>query len=378
MQEPTLIAKNHSLKTVSHIKKKIQDAGGKISFAEFMQAALYAENVGYYNNIICEKFGSNGDFITAPMLGELFAICIANQCSNIFDTLAEHNILELGAGDGQLAYQLIKHIESKKNHNNIELKQYLILEPSPALRNIQKKFLLNSNLSLADQNKIAWINKLPTNFTGVILANEVLDALPVHLFKIHNQQIMELLVTIENNNFQLIEAKTNNHLLNKIIKLPINKANYVQQAYTSEISLLIPNLIKSLADSLKSGSILLFDYGFLEHEYYHPDRNCGTLMCHYRHHAHHDPFFWPGLQDITAHVNFSMVIESAINNDLKVTRFSSLANFLIDNNLSQEFINNIQTASELNKYKLHQEIGNLISPTEMGEIFKVLHLNTKT
>lgn len=377
LQELTPISKNYSIKLSNYIKQKIHKSGGMISFATFMQSALYAKNLGYYNNKVCVKFGKNGDFITAPMLGELFAHCVANQCSEIFNNITEHNILELGSGDGQLAYQLIKLLTSKSisKYNNIHLDNYLILEPSKELRRRQKKLLLNSNLDPIYKNKLYWIEKLPENFKGIILANEVLDALPVHLFKIQNNQIFEISVTLKEHNFCFITTKAPTNILNKIIKLPIANSNYTQQPYTSEICLLIPDLIQSLSKSLKQGSILLFDYGFLEHEYYHPDRSSGTLMCHYRHQTHTDPFFLPGLQDITAHVDFSMVIQSATTNGLIVESFASLANFLIANNL--EFFFTRQSNNTNPSYKVHQELGVLMSPAEMGEIFKVLHLKKK-
>ena len=379
MIEPTIQEKNHSIKVINHIKQKINDAGGNISFADFMHEALYAPNIGYYNNKICQKFGKSGDFVTAPMLGELFAICVASQCSDILQHLNNHNILELGAGDGQLAYQLIKYLSlrSCKKINNIKLNNYFILEPSTELQIRQKKMLLNSNLNTDYRNKISWITSVPENFTGIILANEVLDAIPVNLFKIKNQQIFEILVTLKNNDFDFIEMQASKHIFNKISKLPINKTNYINNnTYSSEICLLIPNLIKSLSTNLKNGAILLFDYGFLDHEYYHHDRNCGTLMCHYKHHSHTNPFFLPGLQDITAHVDFSMIMQCATNNKLRVNTFSSLANFLINNNLQKEFTKKIKILNQLEKYRIHQEINTLLSPSEMGEIFKVLLLET--
>ena len=378
MQEPTWHANNHSIKVVDHIKQKIYMAGGSISFADFMQSALYAPNLGYYN-AGCEKFGKHGDFITAPMLGELFSFSVATQCSDILNELTNHNILELGAGDGQLAYQLIKYLTSHQytHHKKIKLDNYFILEPSAELQVRQKKMLLNSNLDPFYKSKISWISTLPEHFTGIILANEVFDALPVHLFKLYNKQILEKFVIFKDNKFDFIDVKASENLLNQILKLPINRANDINNTYESEICLLIPGLIKSLSLCLQKGAILLFDYGFLEHEYYHQDRNNGTLMCHYQHHAHPDPFFLPGLQDITAHVNFSMIIDCAIKNNLQVAEFSSLANFLINNGLEQEFKTKIQMAKKIQEYKLHQEINTLISPSEMGEIFKVLLLKSK-
>ncbi len=363
MQEPTQTAKNHSIKVTEFIKEKIQQAGGSISFADFMQAALYAPNLGYYN-AGCEKFGKNGDFITAPMMGQLFAATVANQCSTILQTIKNNksNILELGAGDGQLAYQLINRLLEEPKFNN-----YFILEPSAELQDRQKKFLL-TKLNSTFKNRIFWLDALPENFNGIILANEVLDALPVHLFKFENNQIFEKMVFFENNRFIFKEVVASEQIINQIMQVDLGCP------YNSEICLLLPGLIKSLSECLQQGVILLFDYGFLERSSEQLQRNLGTLRCYYRHHVHTDPFFFPGLQDITANVNFSLVIDHAIKNNLRVEAFSSIANFLMQNGLQREFFKLFAESNSVEQTKLNKEINTLISPNEMGEVFKALLL----
>lgn len=380
MKEPTNKAKKISNKIISIIKEEIKKSDNIISFSKFMQTALYANGLGYYSNSVCKKFGKGGDFITAPMLGKLFAFCLTNQLIEIFannknntQVISEYNILELGSGDGTLAYQLIKNFYDLGKNNDLELNSYLIVELSAELRNRQKNLLLNSDLDLSYKKRIFWINKIPENFIGVIIANEVLDALPVNLFSIKNNQIFEKAVTLKNNKFDFIETKANSNLLKEIIKLPVSN---LWDNYNSEICLLIPDFIKSLANKLKRGSILLFDYGSLENDYYSIHRNCGSLRCYYQHHVHYNPFFWPGLQDITSHVNFSAVINAALSCDLKIASFSSLAQFLINNQLEQKLTDCLQKTkqTQLEQYLLHQELATLISPSEMGEIFKALHI----
>ena len=375
MRDPTPEAKQHSIKVTNYIKQKIQQAGGAISFAKFMQAALYAPNLGYYN-AGCTKFGRYGDFITAPMLGTLFAACVANQCLSILTTTPKSDILELGAGDGQLANNLTRHLVTQYSPSIFN--NYFILEPSHELQARQKKLLLNNDNYFYKnyKNKIFWLEQLPTNFNGVILANEVLDALPVSLFTIKNNSIWEKLVTLNNDEFAFIEQLANKSLTTAITKLPISISNYTTNSYSSEICLLLPGLIKSLAHTLQQGAILLFDYGFLEHEYYNSARNAGTLMCYYQHHAHPDPFFFPGLQDITAYVNFSLIIKHAIETNLEIAGFSSMANFLIQNDLQTE-LNKIIITDVKQQINLNQEVHTLISPNEMGEIFKALLLVKK-
>lgn len=377
--------KSHSLEVVNYIKHQIKLAGGEITFAEYMQHALYAKDLGYYANNISTKFGVQGDFITAPMLGKLFANCIINQFSDLkFSQIFNQSfsILELGAGNGRLAYQLVNLIRNLNNNffkNNFN--NYLILETSKELIKQQKQFLLASDLNLEDKNKFFWIDELPKNFNGIILANEVLDALPVNLFKIYNQQIYEKFVTVNHNgDFEFIDIVASHDFSKKIKNLAINQYLYTDNFYSSEICLLLPDFIKSLAVNLNKGAIFLCDYGFLAPEYYHPDRYLGTLMFHYKHLAHHDPFYLPGLQDITAHVDFSVVIDTAISCDLNLEKFYNLAKFLMESNIQQAFIEEYKILSTLNakeQYKLNQEIYTLISPNEMGEIFKIAMFTKK-
>lgn len=354
------IAKQSYCQLESRIKQKIKLNGGQISFADFMQESLYAPDLGYYNNPAYHKFGVQGDFITAPMLGSLLANCLANQFRNLFTelNLAQNNIIEIGAGNGQLAQQLI---------NILDIDHYFILEISPELQHRQQQLLCN-------HKNIAWVDAVPKNFSGIILANEVLDALPVHLFTLNNHEFSEKVVTIHNNNFTLIDSQPSKYLLTKLNQLNIaNKLN----TYQSEICLLTPDFINSLTNNLQQGAILFIDYGFLEHEYYHPDRSMGTLMCYHNHRTTQNPLIFPGLQDISAHVNFSQIISHATQVNLEIAGFSSLANFLNDNGIHHILTKKIKPLAEPQKYKLYKELNTLISPAEMGEIFKVLLLTTK-
>jgi SAM-dependent MidA family methyltransferase len=362
LQDLIVTNQKYSIKLQNYIKNQIKQSGGAISFAKFMQLALYTPSLGYYLNP-GSKFGRLGDYITAPMIGSLLANCVSNKCLNILEILKTADILELGAGDGQLANNIINNLAKNKCFNN-----YFILEPSYELKLRQQK-LLNNNIY---KNKIFWLDKLPIDFNGIILANEVLDALPVCLFSIKDNNIFEKLVIVKDNKFKFINTIADQVLTNKILQLPLIKNN--NKLYTSEICLLVPGLIKSLSECLNKGAILLIDYGFLEQEYYHPDRNEGTLRCYFKHLVHRDPFFLPGLQDITAHVDFSLVIREAIANNLLLLEFCSMANFLIENGLQAE-LEKIVINSMQDQIKLNQELNMLISPQEMGEIFKIAILS---
>jgi SAM-dependent MidA family methyltransferase len=364
LKEPSPAAQTHSKLLCEKIAALIQSQDGKITFAEYMQQALYAPGLGYYN-AGTTKFGANGDFVTAPELGSLFAQCVATQCTEIINKLnCESTILEIGAGSGQLACDLLKFLDKLK----VKISKYLILEISADLRHTQKQKILTQCPEFI--NQVEWLNQLPAPpITGVIIANEVMDAMPVNIFNFNNNKLQEYYVTHADSGFtyQLgpatAQLQRDFSASNISLHLELNTDPYV-----SEINLFLSGWIRSLSNSLKTGAILLFDYGFTRAEYYHPQRSNGTLMCHYQHHAHSDTFWYPGLQDITAHVDFTAVAEAADTNDLQVSGFTNLASFLINCGISNFLEKSIKQAHELNI---------LTSPAEMGELFKAIIL-TKT
>ncbi len=327
-----------------------------------MQHALYAPGMGYYSAGSI-KFGQQGDFVTAPELGSLFAQCVAIQCAEIFSkTQGPYSILEVGAGSGQLACDLLNVLADK----DVKIEQYLILELSADLKQRQQAKIQQQLPEFF--NKIVWLDQLPSQpINGVIIANEVLDAMPCNLFHKENNKYQEYYVTCDAKQNLILKLHEPSMLLQQGL-LANNIDEYLHQtshAYTTEINLWISAWIKGMAQALRHGAILLFDYGFARAEYYHPQRNQGTLMCHYQHHSHADPFANLGLQDITAHVDFTAIAEAAISADLEVGGYTNLASFLLNCGLTNISLNNIRQTQEFNI---------LTSAAEMGELFKVMIL----
>ncbi|HEV2524619.1 MAG TPA: SAM-dependent methyltransferase [Gammaproteobacteria bacterium] len=362
MPIPSPDAFQHSMQLLAHIFSEIKRYDGKISFAKYMDLALYTPGLGYYSGGM-QKFGTRGDFVTAPELSTLFSKCLARQCQEILENLGGGDILEIGAGSGQMAADILLTLTKANALPNY----YYILELSADLKKRQQEKI--ATLCPAFFNRVVWLETLPLfDFKGVILANEVLDAMPVHQFQIHQNILHEMEVTAQDDELQYQRSPTKN---------PRLLAHYHSQTwpteYTSEINLHLKPWIMSLSDILKSGVILIIDYGFPQHEYYHPQRSMGTLMCHYRHYAHHDPFLYPGLQDITAHVDFTAIAEAASEVALDVLGYTSQAAFLFDTGLMTlaEQYNAITDKETLVR---NHAIQTLTSPAEMGELFKVIAL----
>lgn len=351
---PSQEAREHSQELTSFITDEIKSAGGWMSFVRFMELALYAPALGYYSAGL-EKFGEGGDFVTAPEVSPLFGRTLARQIAEI---LAETrgDILELGAGSGKLAADVLLELERL----NCLPTHYFILEVSASLRERQKARSLPPHLA----QKLMWLDALPANFNGVILGNEVLDALPVHLVFQGEGQVFERGVAVEN--ARLIwqdKPLTSGTLFEaaQALNLPPN--------YLTEINLAAAGLIASLGSCLQRGVMLWLDYGFPRSEYVHPQRDGGTLMCHYRHHAHADPFAYLGLQDITAHVDFSAVADCGLD----VLGYTNQAQFLINCGITDLLAETSpeDVAAYMPQVAAAQK---LLSPAEMGELFKVIAL----
>lgn len=357
------------------IKDRILQSGGSIPFSEYMELALYHPEYGYYtSNLI--KFGSKGDFTTAAEIGNLFAKCLAEEIIHIFQNIKNNNILEIGAGTGKLAVDLIGILNSQ----NIYIDTYFILEKSPNLRNIQQQKIAKLNVK---GTKIIWLDQLPQDnaFSGVILANEVLDALAVTCFSVSTNlttiQERRVAYAASTNSFYFVNAPASIELAATVIATGV-QGNFIDfkptdSLYTSEVNLSLAPFIQNIAKFLNVGVILFFDYGFLATEYYHATRNGGTLMCHYQHHAHTDPFVYLGLQDITAHVDFSAVQAIARENELSCLAMTTLAWFLVNCGITK-FLAAYNCLCTAERIKIQAEINILTSPAEMGEIFKVLCL----
>jgi len=360
---PSAEAAQHSAQLTDLLRNDIAEHGGWISFARFMEQALYAPGLGYYT-AGTHKFGAAGDFVTAPELSPLFGRTLARQTLEIM-AQSVPQILELGAGSGKLALDILTELETLGSLPD----NYFILEVSADLR-ARQHALLNQRLPhLAE--RVQWLDALPEKFSGAIIANEVLDALPVHLVHWRDSAIAERGVAINENNFVWQErAISNISLLNAAQKIA------VPDAYLSEICLAAQGLINSLAMRLEHGALLFIDYGFGAREFYHPQRNTGTLMCHYRHRSHDDPFYLPGLQDITAHVNFTDIAETGIDAGLELLGYTNQAFFLINNGITSLLEND--SPENLREYQpLSAQLQKLTSPAEMGELFKVIALGKK-
>jgi SAM-dependent MidA family methyltransferase len=337
-----------------------------------MQQVLYAPGLGYYS-AGNQKFGAGGDFITAPELSPLFAYALAAQCREIFQQFAftkAPQILELGPGTGQLAFDLLQALAE---HNALP-EHYLLLEISGELRARQQQKL--SQLPKALQSRIHWLETLPQDFNGIILANEVMDALPVHRFWVNaQQQLSESYVQLSPTGFTEHFLPAQAPLVAAFNRLQANLATPLVGPYLSEINLMLSPWLTSLSQCLDNGVVLLMDYGFSQAEYYHPQRQQGTLMCHYRHHAHSDPLLYPGLQDITAHIDFSHVAETALAKGLHLIGFTNQASFLMGNQLAE--LAQVAWEKAQNPYAIAQAVQVLTAPHEMGELFKVMALSTQ-
>jgi len=366
---PSPEAAEHSARLVEAIRRDIAalcDAEmkrGWISFARFMELSLYSPGLGYYS-AGAHKFGEAGDFVTAPELSPLFGRTVARQVAEIMAQSAA-NILELGAGSGKLAADMLAGLEQLGSLPE----SYAILEVSADLRARQQVLMRERLPHLL--GRVHWLDELPEKFSGAIVANEVLDALPVHLVHWRDSAITERGVAWGENGFIWQErAISDADLLHAAQQIR------VPDDYVSEICLAARGLVNSLAQRLEQGAMLFIDYGFGAREFYHPQRISGTLMCHYRHRAHDDPFFLPGLQDITAHVNFTDIAECGIDAGLELAGYTSQAFFLINCGIT-ELIKDTSPENLRAYLPLSAQLQKLTSPAEMGELFKVIALGKK-
>lgn len=366
LPEPNASALEHSRAVSSAITAEIAAAGGWISFARFMELALYAPGLGYYSAGL-DKFGTGGDFVTAPEISPLFGQAIARQAAEVLRQCGG-NILEIGAGSGKLALDLMLELARL----DVLPERYFILELSADLRQRQQQRIAQEASQLA--GRFEWLDTLPEKFTGLVLGNEVLDAMPVELLTWRTGAVFERGVALQDGRFAWAEqALTPGSLMEQANALPPAQFVSGEAAYTSEISLAAQGFMRSLAPMLERGLILMLDYGFGQSEYYHPQRAQGTLMCHYRHHAHADPFLFPGLQDITAHVDFSAITRAGAEAGLDLLGYASQANFLINCGMT-DLLGQISPEDPAAYLPIVAQAQKLMSPAEMGELFKAIAL----
>ena len=357
---------NHSSTVLEELAKKININEGWINFADFMQLILYEPGLGYYSSGT-RKLGTGGDFTTAPEISNLFGACLADCMIKILHSCPEQMILEIGAGSGRLAFDILTRLDKQGFVPN----QYYILELSADLKDRQQRLLAKLPNNLLE--KVIWLDSLPENFiTGIILGNEVLDAMPCRRFRIQDEEIYEIGISCTNQ--RLIEQ---DKLADEIIKDSVHKIEKelnrkFANGFISEIRPDYKHWFTTLSSSLVYGAIIFIDYGCSRGEYYSADRSTGTLVCHYQNTAHYDPLFLPGVQDLSAWVDFSLVADVGLEHGFKVESYTSHRDFL----LSAGILKLVDQISDQNKrFKINQAVKQLLLPSQMGDTFKFMLLS---
>jgi SAM-dependent MidA family methyltransferase len=353
----------HAERMLAHLQRAIADAGGWISFADYMNAALYAPGLGYYA-AGTHKLGSGGDFVTAPELTSLFGQTVAVQLAEAMAQLERAELIELGPGSGRLCADLLAALAER----GALPARYWLLEVSPDLRERQRAHL---NAAVPDYlPRVGWIDVLPERWSGVVIANEVLDAVPVHLVARRGSEWLERGVSVDGDGRLGFADRP----LGMSVLRERAAARFPPEGdYLSELNVSAEALVASLARRCERGLMLLADYGFPAAEYYHPQRDCGTLMAHHKHRALADPFFRPGLVDLTAHVDFSAMAHAAAGAGMSVAGFATQAQFLVNCGLLDALARcgDVQSSAYL---RAAGAVHKLTSPAEMGELVKVLAL----
>ena len=367
LPKPDPDAAAHSARVVERIRTEIEAAGGSIPFSRFMEIALYAPGVGYYS-VGTEKFGPAGDFITAPEVSPLFGRCLARQVAQILRALGGGDVLELGSGSGALAADLLVELGALDTLP----RQYQILEVSAELKERQRGTL--ASRAAGHAARVKWLDRLPSDgFRGVILGNEVLDAMPVQRFCIAPRGPVPVYVAWDGGHFELREGPPDAALTSAVDELQRELQLFFPLGYQSEFNPHVKGWIGAIAESLAAGAVLLIDYGYPRREYYHPERASGTLICHYRHRAHFDPLILPGLQDISASVDFTAVADAAVTADLEVAGYTRQSYFLFGCGLAS-LAECVDFDDATHGFEIARQIKLLTLPGAMGDRFKAIAL----
>jgi SAM-dependent MidA family methyltransferase len=357
----------HSERLVERIRDAIEAAHGWISFERFMEMALYEPGLGYYS-AGATKLGGAGDFITAPEISPLFSRCLANQSAQVLESVRGGSILELGAGSGVMAADVLSELASQQRLPE----RYLILEVSADLRERQRATLQKRVPEL--MGRIEWLDQLPKDFRGVLLANEVLDALPVQRFRIRGLQVNQLGVTWQFGRLEWSEVHAEPALEAVVREIEFNLGEPFPDGYTSEINLRLTPWIAGIAGSIREGVAFFIDYGLPRRQYYASSRREGTMLCHFRHRFHDDALINVGVQDIGAWVDFTAVAEAAVAAGMNVAGYTTQAHFLIGNGIEQ-FLAPTDDDELAARLQLARQAMLLTLPGEMGERFKVIGLS---
>lgn len=365
--QPSAEAVAHSRQLSRLVAERVRDGEGWLSFHDWMEAVLYAPGLGYYS-AGAARFGAAGDFVTAPGVSSLFGRTLARQCAEILIACDGDTILEFGPGNGRLAVDILQALEAM----DALPERYLMLDRSGALRAEQEASLaaLGDNL----RQRVTWLDHLPAEpVRGLILANEVADALPVHRFRRTEEGVRCLGVGLDGGRFVPAEREAGERLQEAVAAVERDLGRRLATGYVSEYSPSLPGWIGSLSDCLAAGLALVIDYGYPRAEYYHPQRREGTLRCHYRHRSHDDWLMLPGLQDITAFVDFTAAAEAAVTAGLEVAGYASQAHFLMGAGIT-EVLSSSPGNDSPERVNLAQQAKALMLPGEMGERFRVLGL----
>lgn len=358
----------HGERVLDHLCRRIEAAGGALDFADFMREALYAPGLGYYAAGL-PKFGAAGDFVTAPEVSPLFGRALARQVAEVLERLGAGDVLEFGAGSGKLAVELLLELERLGRLPE----RYLILDVSASLRAVQRERIEACAPHLLE--RVAWIDAWPEGFDGVIVGNEVLDALPLRLLEIGTEGAVRLAVAMGEQGLAWTRVPASDSDRAVLAEIEARRGEAFPPGYRVEFHPELPGWVAGLAHALRQGAAFLFDYGGSARELYAPERWMGTLRCHLRHHAHDDPLLHPGLQDITAWVDFSRVAACAAEAGLDVLGYTMQAHFLLGCGLAQVYEQAFAEAGgEADQLRLAQGFKTLMMPGEMGERFKVMAL----
>jgi SAM-dependent MidA family methyltransferase len=361
MPVPDDAAIEHSMRLVSAIIERIEQRGGVIGFDEYMEMALYQPGLGYYSASL-PKFGAAGDFVTAPEISSLFGYCLARQAEALIAQGCAAEVLEFGAGSGKLCAQILESMPV--------LAHYRILDLSADLRQRQQQYL-EERLSTELFHKIEWLEHLPRGFDGIVLANEVLDAMPVHILN-KQDDWQELGVTYRGQGFEW-QAMALTEAVGVMRRIE-SQLGELPRDYSSELNLNYQPWLKALAESCRRAVVLIIDYGYEQAQYYHAARQRGTLTCHLRHRVHDDPFVYPGLQDITAFVDFDACADAAEASGFDIAGLIGQGQFLLANGLLDEAQRRAADVDPMTQLAISQQVATLSLPQEMGEKFKVLAL----
>ena len=362
LPEPEAVAVEHSLRLAQKIIARIECGKGVIGFEEYMQSVLYDPGLGYYA-AGSVKFGAAGDFVTAPEISSLFGNCLAAQCVSLFEQGCARQLLEFGAGSGKLCAHILQSAE--------QIERYYILEVSAELSARQQRYLAQ-HLPAELFHKIEWLSGLPVAFDGILLANEVLDAMPVHIVSKQGSW-SELGVGYDGERFDWQAFASDSPAVEEIGRIE-SRLGELPDGYCSEVNLNYQPWFAALSQSCNQVVMLIIDYGYEQAQYYHPERTSGSLICHYQHRVHADPLLYPGLQDITAFVDFDALADAAEINGFDIVGLVSQAGFLLANDIlvfAQQQVDAVNLTAQM---AISQQVKTLTLPAEMGEKFKVLAL----